>query len=99
MNWKKSIKFVAYDLDVLGSASDEGFLFLVFCCGVGANHYMSDTALNGNMSVDSVHFLKLFCFFLTTYFKLRSKPHDFLKRNGEFSRESASRYSFLCGCM
>jgi hypothetical protein len=53
------------------------FFFPVFCCGVGANHYKSDTALNGNMSVDSVHFLKLFYFFLTTYLKLRSKPHDF----------------------
>lgn len=86
---------MAYDLGVLGSASDEDFLFPVFCCGVSANHYKSDTALNGDMSVDRVHFLKLFYFFLTTYLKLRSKPHDFLKRNGEFCRESATRYSFF----
>ncbi len=85
---------MAYDLGVLGSASDEGFLFPVFCCGVSANHYKSDTALNGDMSVDSVHFLKLLYFFLTTHLKLRSEPHNCFQRNGEFSRESATRYSF-----
>ncbi len=90
---------MAYDLGVLGSASDEDFLFPVFCCGVGANHYKSDTALNGDMSVDRVHFLKLFYFFLTTYLKLRSKPHNFFWEKWWIFQRICNKIFLFCGCM